>query len=175
MPRSYSNVIGSGKKPAAPLPTSPATGLLLVSFPFRLLLFTRIHPAFRPPAASKFPTMLPFFRRCFYSILYLSSSEVGNEKSNYLIESCSLLNALFFNFALLNSSYPGGLASYINTARELLAYSKAGKNPSDGFAPSAIPAALGVSVMKEYHVNSVSIPRKGKEAIGAASMLPFAD
>ncbi|GLT55194.1 hypothetical protein SLA2020_283370 [Shorea laevis] len=38
--------------------------------------------------------------------------------------------------ARLNSSYPGGLASYIKTARELLADSKAGKNPFDGFTPS---------------------------------------
>lgn len=36
----------------------------------------------------------------------------------------------------LNSSYPGGLASYIKTARELLADSKAGRNPFDGFTPS---------------------------------------
>ncbi|KAL8198015.1 hypothetical protein R6Q57_029934 [Mikania cordata] len=38
--------------------------------------------------------------------------------------------------ALLDSSYPGGLTSYIKTARELLADSKAGKNPFDGFKPS---------------------------------------
>lgn len=38
--------------------------------------------------------------------------------------------------ARLHSSYPGGLASYIKTARELLADSKAGKNPFDGFTPS---------------------------------------
>ncbi|GAA0141033.1 hypothetical protein LIER_02270 [Lithospermum erythrorhizon] len=36
----------------------------------------------------------------------------------------------------LNESYPGGLKSYIKTARELLADSKAGKNPYDGFTPS---------------------------------------
>jgi UDP-sugar pyrophosphorylase len=36
----------------------------------------------------------------------------------------------------LNSSYPGGLTSYIKSARELLADSKAGKNPFDGFTPS---------------------------------------
>lgn len=36
----------------------------------------------------------------------------------------------------LNANYPGGLASYIKTARELLADSKAGKNPFDGFTPS---------------------------------------
>lgn len=44
--------------------------------------------------------------------------------------------AFFDQIERLNSSYPGGLASYIRTARELLADSKAGKNPFDGFAPS---------------------------------------
>ncbi|KAL3504295.1 hypothetical protein ACH5RR_034136 [Cinchona calisaya] len=44
--------------------------------------------------------------------------------------------AFFDQVARLNSSYPGGLASYIKTARELLAESKAGKNPFDGFTPS---------------------------------------
>ncbi|KAL6511990.1 hypothetical protein OROGR_021587 [Orobanche gracilis] len=39
----------------------------------------------------------------------------------------------------LNASYPGGLTSYLKTARELLADSKAGKNPYDGFTPS-VPA-----------------------------------
>ncbi|CAI9763996.1 unnamed protein product [Fraxinus pennsylvanica] len=43
---------------------------------------------------------------------------------------------LFNQVARLNSSYPGGLPSYIKTARELLADSKAGKNPYDGFMPS---------------------------------------
>ncbi|KAK9096213.1 hypothetical protein Sjap_021710 [Stephania japonica] len=43
----------------------------------------------------------------------------------------------FFNQAnLLNSSYPGGLASYIQNARKLLTDSKAGKNPFEGFTPS---------------------------------------
>ncbi|KAM1726590.1 hypothetical protein ACFX12_017342 [Malus domestica] len=44
--------------------------------------------------------------------------------------------AFFDQVSRLNSSYPGGLASYIKTARELLAESKAGKNPFDGFTPS---------------------------------------
>ncbi|KAJ9540415.1 hypothetical protein OSB04_026921 [Centaurea solstitialis] len=44
--------------------------------------------------------------------------------------------ALLSQVAVLNSSYPGGLASYIKTAKELLADSKAGKNPFDGFTPS---------------------------------------
>lgn len=44
--------------------------------------------------------------------------------------------AFFDQIAKLNGSYPGGLASYIKTARELLADSKAGKNPYDGFSPS---------------------------------------
>ncbi|KAA8546455.1 hypothetical protein F0562_002806 [Nyssa sinensis] len=42
----------------------------------------------------------------------------------------------FDQVARLNASYPGGLASYIKTARELLADSKEGKNPFDGFTPS---------------------------------------
>uniref|UniRef100_A0A5B6YTK4 UTP-monosaccharide-1-phosphate uridylyltransferase n=1 Tax=Davidia involucrata TaxID=16924 RepID=A0A5B6YTK4_DAVIN len=42
----------------------------------------------------------------------------------------------FDQVARLDASYPGGLASYIKTARELLADSKAGKNPFDGFTPS---------------------------------------
>lgn len=47
------------------------------------------------------------------------------------------LQILFkFQVARLNSSYPGGLASYIKTARELLADSKAGNNPFEGFTPS---------------------------------------
>ncbi|KAK7861214.1 udp-sugar pyrophosphorylase 1 [Quercus suber] len=44
--------------------------------------------------------------------------------------------AFFDQVARLDSSYPGGLASYIKTARELLSDSKAGKNPFDGFTPS---------------------------------------
>ncbi|XP_062111420.1 UDP-sugar pyrophosphorylase isoform X2 [Humulus lupulus] len=42
----------------------------------------------------------------------------------------------FDQVSLLNANYPGGLESYIKTARELLADSKAGKNPFDGFTPS---------------------------------------
>ncbi|XP_077236450.1 UDP-sugar pyrophosphorylase-like isoform X1 [Tasmannia lanceolata] len=42
----------------------------------------------------------------------------------------------FDQVARLNSSYPGGLVSYIRNARNLLADSKAGKNPFDGFTPS---------------------------------------
>ncbi|KAK4429599.1 UDP-sugar pyrophosphorylase [Sesamum alatum] len=44
--------------------------------------------------------------------------------------------AFFDQVARLNASYPGGLASYIKTARELLADSKAGTNPYEGFTPS---------------------------------------
>ncbi|XP_059649640.1 uncharacterized protein LOC132295389 [Cornus florida] len=44
--------------------------------------------------------------------------------------------AFFDQVARLNANYPGGLASYIKTARELLADSKAVKNPFDGFTPS---------------------------------------
>lgn len=44
--------------------------------------------------------------------------------------------AFFDQLVLLDSSYPGGLESYINNAKRLLADSKAGNNPFDGFTPS---------------------------------------
>ncbi|KAL5559694.1 hypothetical protein UlMin_035905 [Ulmus minor] len=44
--------------------------------------------------------------------------------------------AFFDQVTRLHSSYPGGLDSYIKTARELLADSKSGRNPFDGFIPS---------------------------------------
>lgn len=46
------------------------------------------------------------------------------------------VQVMWLQVTRLNSSYPGGLASYIKTARELLADSRAGKNPFDGFTPS---------------------------------------
>ncbi|CAI0610505.1 unnamed protein product [Linum tenue] len=52
--------------------------------------------------------------------------------------------AFFDQVARLNSSYPGGLASYIKTARGLLADSKTGKNPFDGFTPS-VPTGENLS------------------------------
>ncbi|KAK2390414.1 UTP-monosaccharide-1-phosphate uridylyltransferase [Trifolium repens] len=44
--------------------------------------------------------------------------------------------AFFDQLVLLDSSYPGGLVAYINNAKRLLADSKAGTNPFDGFTPS---------------------------------------
>ncbi|KAL5704498.1 UTP-monosaccharide-1-phosphate uridylyltransferase [Ranunculus cassubicifolius] len=44
--------------------------------------------------------------------------------------------SFFDQVSKLNTSYPGGLASYIQNARKLLSDSKAGKNPFDGFTPS---------------------------------------
>ncbi|CAM8889757.1 unnamed protein product [Rhodiola kirilowii] len=44
--------------------------------------------------------------------------------------------AFFDQISLLHESYPGGLATYIKTARELLEDSRLGKNPYDGFTPS---------------------------------------
>ncbi|RVX15793.1 UDP-sugar pyrophosphorylase [Vitis vinifera] len=52
----------------------------------------------------------------------------------------------FEQVARLNASYPGGLTSYIKTARELLADSKAGKNPFDGFTPSV---SEGISMFRK--------------------------
>lgn len=43
----------------------------------------------------------------------------------------------FFNqVSRLNANYPGGLAAYIQNARHLLADSKTGRNPFEGFSPS---------------------------------------
>ncbi|KAL3695224.1 hypothetical protein R1sor_009300 [Riccia sorocarpa] len=42
----------------------------------------------------------------------------------------------FDQVAKLDSSYPGGLAAYVQNARKLLADSKAGKNPFSGYVPS---------------------------------------
>jgi hypothetical protein len=39
----------------------------------------------------------------------------------------------------------------------------------------AIPAALGVSATRHYHVNSLAVPRKAKEAIGGITKLTHAD
>lgn len=39
----------------------------------------------------------------------------------------------------------------------------------------AIPASLGVSATKQYHVNSLAVPRKAKEAIGGITKLTHAD
>lgn len=44
--------------------------------------------------------------------------------------------AFFDQLLRLDSSYPGGLEAYIQNAKRLLADSKAGKNPFDGFTPS---------------------------------------
>lgn len=39
----------------------------------------------------------------------------------------------------------------------------------------AIPSALGVSAAKQYHVNSLAVPRKAKEAIGGITRLTHSD
>ena len=39
----------------------------------------------------------------------------------------------------------------------------------------ALPAALGVSVTRDFDVNSLAVPRKAKEAIGAIARLEFSD
>ncbi|XP_011027439.1 PREDICTED: UDP-sugar pyrophosphorylase [Populus euphratica] len=76
--------------------------------------------------------------------------------------------AFFDQVARLNSSYPGGLASYIKTARELLADSRAGKNPFDGFTPS-VPTGENLSYGDE---NFIKFEEAGvKEAQNAAFVL----
>ncbi|GMI78375.1 UDP-sugar pyrophosphorylase [Hibiscus trionum] len=76
--------------------------------------------------------------------------------------------AFFAQVAKLNSSYPGGLASYIRTARELLADSKSGKNPYDGFTPS-VPTGENLSLGDD---NFIKFEEAGvKEAKNAAFVL----
>ncbi|GLT84928.1 hypothetical protein SLE2022_031360 [Rubroshorea leprosula] len=76
--------------------------------------------------------------------------------------------AFFPQVARLNSSYPGGLASYIKNARELLADSKAGKNPYDGFTPS-VPTG---EVLTYGDDNFIKFEETGiKEAQNAAFVL----
>ncbi|OMO91211.1 UTP--glucose-1-phosphate uridylyltransferase [Corchorus capsularis] len=76
--------------------------------------------------------------------------------------------AFFDKVAKLDSSYPGGLASYIKTARELLADSKAGKNPYDGFTPS-VPSGEVLSFGDD---NFIKFEEAGvKEAQNAAFVL----
>ncbi|AQK66785.1 UDP-sugar pyrophosphorylase [Zea mays] len=68
----------------------------------------------------------------------------------------------------LNSSYPGGLVSYIKNAKKLLADSKAGKNPYDGFTPS-VPSG---EILNFGDDNFVSLEAAGiKEAHNAAFVL----
>ncbi|EEF42085.1 UDP-sugar pyrophosphorylase [Ricinus communis] len=76
--------------------------------------------------------------------------------------------ALFHQVSRLDSSYPGGLASYIKIARELLADSKAGKNPFEGFTPS-VPTGENLTFADE---NFVKFEEVGvREAQNAAFVL----
>ncbi|XP_020108870.1 UDP-sugar pyrophosphorylase isoform X2 [Ananas comosus] len=70
--------------------------------------------------------------------------------------------------ARLNSSYPGGLKAYIQNARKLLADSKAGKNPYDGFTPS-VPSG---EVLTFGDDNFIKLEEAGvREAKNAAFVL----
>ncbi|CAN7062945.1 hypothetical protein Bca4012_096044 [Brassica carinata] len=94
------------------------------------------------------------------SHLFLHWSEPGvcdNEKLGF-----------FDQIARLNSSYPGGLAAYIKTAKELLADSKLGKNPYDGFSPS-VPSGENLTFGDE---NFIEMEKRGVvEARKAAFVL----
>ncbi|KAF5206725.1 Shikimate dehydrogenase (NADP(+)) [Thalictrum thalictroides] len=46
---------------------------------------------------------------------------------------------------------------------------------TNGLLFKAIPASLGVSSTKQYHVNSLAVPRKAKEAIGGIAKLTHTD
>ncbi|KAJ7965490.1 UDP-sugar pyrophosphorylase [Quillaja saponaria] len=46
---------------------------------------------------------------------------------------------------------------------------------TNGLLFKAIPASLGVSSTKQYHVNSLAVPRRAKEAIGGITRLTHSD
>lgn len=76
--------------------------------------------------------------------------------------------AFFDQVAHLNDSYPGGLAQYIKNARKLLADSKAGNNPFEGFTPS-VPSGENLTFADE---NFIKYEETGvKEAKNAAFVL----
>ncbi|KAL2894012.1 UDP-sugar pyrophosphorylase [Bienertia sinuspersici] len=76
--------------------------------------------------------------------------------------------AFFDQVARLDASYPGGLVQYIKNARELLADSKAGKNPFDGFTPS-VPTGENLTFADD---NFIKYEETGvKEAKNAAFVL----
>lgn len=81
--------------------------------------------------------------------------------------------AFFEQVSRLNASYPGGLASYIKTARELLADSKAGKNPYDGFSPS-VPSGesltLGEDNFNQYENAGIREARKAAFVLVAGGL-----
>ncbi|KAL9313661.1 hypothetical protein ACSQ67_019113 [Phaseolus vulgaris] len=60
--------------------------------------------------------------------------------------------AFLDQLTLLDSSYPGGLESYIKNAKRLLADSKAGNNPYDGFTPS-VPTGETLTFGDENYIN----------------------
>lgn len=76
--------------------------------------------------------------------------------------------SFFEQVSRLNASYPGGLVAYIKNARRLLADSKAGKNPYDGFTPS-VPAG---EVLTFGDDNFIMLEEAGiREARNAAFVL----
>lgn len=73
------------------------------------------------------------------------------------------VHSLLYNSGLLNKWLDAGL-------RWVLFY-----QDTNGLLFKAIPASLGVSVTKGYHVNSLAVPRKAKEAIGGITKLTHSD
>ncbi|KAK8947104.1 UDP-sugar pyrophosphorylase [Platanthera zijinensis] len=73
------------------------------------------------------------------------------------------VHSLLYSSGLLNKWRDAGL-------RWVLFY-----QDTNGLLFKAIPASLGVSVTKGYHVNSLAVPRKAKEAIGGITKLTHSD
>ncbi|KAF2291319.1 hypothetical protein GH714_022844 [Hevea brasiliensis] len=73
------------------------------------------------------------------------------------------VHSLLYSSGLLNKWIDAGL-------RWILFF-----QDTNGLLFKAIPASLGVSATKQYHVNSLAVPRKAKEAIGGITRLTHAD
>ncbi|XP_043722977.1 UDP-sugar pyrophosphorylase-like isoform X2 [Telopea speciosissima] len=73
------------------------------------------------------------------------------------------VHALLYSSGLLNVWHDAGL-------KWVLFF-----QDTNGLLFNAIPAALGVSSSKQYHVNSLAVPRKAKESIGGITKLTHAD
>ncbi|KAL9251033.1 UDP-sugar pyrophosphorylase-like protein [Drosera capensis] len=85
------------------------------------------------------------------------------------------VHSLLYSSGLLKKWYVHHLAAAQNTRQDAGIRWVLFFQDTNGLLFNAIPAALGVSSMKEYHVNSLAVPRKAKEAIGGIAKLTHAD
>nr|GEY13931.1 UDP-sugar pyrophosphorylase-like [Tanacetum cinerariifolium] len=81
------------------------------------------------------------------------------------------IHALVYLSDLLKDSYAEPLISWKDAGlRWVLLF-----QDTNGIIFKGIPSILGVSASKEYHVNSLAVPRKAKEANGGITNLTRTD